>query len=342
VSDKSDNNNNRRRRVVIVTGSGRGIGKAIAIEFAKAGYYVMMNDFEQEEELKRTAEEISKLVAEDKEKNNNRVAYVVGDISQEQISISLIEETIKRFGRIDILINNAEIAEKPTMKKTTTPTTNEITTATTTATTSNATNSFNEQISPYFTLEEYEIADLYLKGIYLCIREAVKRMVMGVADKKEKNENDNKNNNNKRKKSNYSIINISSPYQSIPKPEADEYTFSMSGVDPFTSSRAGVKSLTKTVALQLAEKGIRVNAIAPGLIATDIINKELLEKEEKRKEKEKEIPFHRIGEPEEIAKIALFLASDDASYITGNMIYVDGGLSLSRSNYFLESKLEQD
>src|SRR5215216_1589660 len=310
------------------------------MEFAKAGYYVMMNDFEQEEELKRTAEEISKLVTDDKDNNNNRVAYVVGDISQEQISMSLIEETIKRFGRIDILINNAEIAEKPTMKKKsttnkTTPTTNEITT-------SNATNSFNEQISPYFTLEEYEIADLYLKGIYLCIREAVKRMVMRVADKKEKNENDNKNKNNKRKKSNYSIINISSPYQSIPKLEADEYTFSMSGVDPFTSSRAGVKSLTKTVALQLAEKGIRVNAIAPGLIATDILNKELLGNEEKRKEKEKEIPFHRIGEPEEIAKIALFLASDDASYITGNMIYVDGGLSLSRSNYFLESKLEQD
>jgi glucose 1-dehydrogenase len=65
-------------------------------------------------------------------------------------------------------------------------------------------------------------------------------------------------------------------------------------------------------------------------------------KVEEKKKKKKEIPFHRIGEPEEIAKIALFLASDDASYITGNMIYVDGGLSLSRSNYFLESKLEQD
>jgi glucose 1-dehydrogenase len=329
VSGKSDDNNNRKRRVVIVTGSGKGIGKAIAMEFAKAGYYVMINDFEKEEELKRTAKEISKLVADDKN-NNNRVAYVIGDISQEQISISLIEETIKRFGRIDVLINNSEIAKKPTTKKTT-PTTNEITT-------SNAANSFNEQISPYFTLEEYEIADLYLKGIYLCIREAVKRMVMGVANEKVKDEDEN----NKRKKSIYSIINISSPYQSIPKPEAEEYTFSMSGVDPFISSRAGVKSLTKTIALQLAEKGIRVNAIAPGLIATDIINKELLGKEEKRKEKEKEIPFHRIGEPEEIAKIALFLASDDASYITGNMIYVDGGLSLSRSNYFLESKLEQD
>jgi NAD(P)-dependent dehydrogenase (short-subunit alcohol dehydrogenase family) len=245
----------------------------------------------------------------------------------------LIEETIRRFGRIDVLINNAEIAEKPTMKKST-PTANEMTTAT-----SNVTNSFNEQISPYFTLEEYEIADLYLKGVYLCIREAVKRMIMEVSNEKNK-EGDN--NNRVEKKSIYSIINISSPYHSIPKPEADEYTLSMSGVDPFTSSRAGVKSLTKTVALQLAEKGIRVNAIAPGLIATDIINKELLKNEEKRREKEKEIPFHRIGEVEEIAKIALFLASDDASYITGSMIYADGGLSLPRSNYFLESKLEQD
>ena len=333
MSGKSDDNNNRRR-VVAVTGSGKCIGKAIAMEFAKAGYYVMINDFEQEEELKRTAEEISKLVGDDKENNNNnKVAYVVGDISQEQISISLIEETIKRFGGIDVLINNAEIAEKPTTTKKTTPqTTNEITTT-------NATNSFHKQISPYFTLEEYEIADLYLKGIYLCIREAVKRMVLKVSDEKKK---EGKHNNNKRKRNIYSIINISSPYRSIPKPEADEYTFSMSGVDPFTSSRVGVKSLTKTVALQLAEKGIRVNAIAPGLIATDIVNKELLENEEKRREKEKEIPFHRIGEVEEIAKIALFLASDDASYITGSMIYADGGLSLPRSNYFLESKLEQD
>jgi glucose 1-dehydrogenase len=331
VSGNSDNNN-RRRRVVVVTGSGKGIGKAIAMEFAKAGYYVMINDFEEEEELKRTAEEISKTVGNDKENNNNKIAYVVGDISQERISISLIEETIKTFGRIDVLINNAEIAEKVPAKKST-PTANEITT-----TTSNVTNSFNEQISPYFTLEEYEIADLYLKGIYLCIREVVKRMVMVVANEKEKEDDDN----SKRKKSIYSIINISSTYQSIPKPEVDEYTFSMSGVDPFTSSRAGVKSLTKTVALQLAEKGIRVNAIAPGLIATDIINKELLKNEEKRREKEKEIPFHRIGEVEEIAKIALFLASDDASYITGSMIYADGGLSLPRSNYFLESKLEQD
>jgi glucose 1-dehydrogenase len=183
---------------------------------------------------------------------------------------------------------------------------------------------------------------LYLKGAYFCIREAAKQMVITAYEEAEK-----KNITTKIAAGGgaYSIINISSPYKSIPKVEADAYTYSMSGVDPFTSSRVGIKALTKTVALQLADSGIRVNAIAPGVIATiDTINKQILEDEEgeKRKEKEKDIPFHRIGTPEEIAKIALFLASDDASYITGSLIYADGGLSLLRSNYFLEKDIEQD
>ena len=98
----------------------------------------------------------------------------------------------------------------------------------------------------------------------------------------------------------------------------------------------------KTVALQLAENGIRVNAIAPGDIATDIMKKQMNENKKKRMEREKNIPFHRLGTPEEIAKIALFLASDDASYITGSLIYADGGLYLSHSNYYLEKDIEQD
>jgi glucose 1-dehydrogenase len=314
--------NNNKKRVAVITGSGKGMGRAIAMEFAKAGYYVMINDLEQEEELKHTAEEISKKI-DDNDNNNNKVAYVVGDVSQEQIAISLIEETMRRFGRIDALINNAAISEKGSTKKT-----DELPT----------TNSFYKQASPYFTLEEYEIADTNLKGVYFCIREAAKQMTITAYEDEEKQ--------GIRTKIGaggaYSIINISSPYESIPKSEADTYTFSMSGVNPFTTSRVGIKALTKTVALQLAENGIRVNAIAPGIIATDIINKQILEDEEKRKEKEKEIPFHRIGTPEEIAKIALFLASDDASYITGSLIYADGGLSLPRSNYFLESDIEQD
>jgi glucose 1-dehydrogenase len=87
-----------------------------------------------------------------------------------------------------------------------------------------------------------------------------------------------------------------------------------------------MEMLTKTVALELADKGIRVNSIAPGAIATDM-NRELLENKEE-KEKKRQIPVHRIGKPEEIAKVALFLASDDAIYFAGTTIYAHGGLTL--------------
>ena len=88
-----------------------------------------------------------------------------------------------------------------------------------------------------------------------------------------------------------------------------------------------MEMLTKTAALELADKRIRVNGIAPGAIATDM-NRELLENQQEREKKEQQIPIHRIGNPEEIAKVALFLASDDASYISGTTIYADGGLTL--------------
>jgi len=85
--------------------------------------------------------------------------------------------------------------------------------------------------------------------------------------------------------------------------------------------------LTKNTAMEVAEKGIRVNGIAPGAIVTEM-NKDLLEDDQKKKEKEQRIPLKRIGQPEEIAKVALFLASDNASYITGTTIYADSGLTL--------------
>jgi glucose 1-dehydrogenase len=324
MPDKSEDNGSYRKRVVVITGSGKGIGRAIATEFAKSGYYTMINDLEQEEELKLVAEEISKKIGDN---NSNKVAYVVGDVSDEKIAIALIEETMRRFGRIDTLINTAAISEKVYTKRTDQ------------TTTASVANSLYKQASPYFTLEEYEIADTYLKGAYYCIREAAKQMVITAYEDKQ---DVTTRLGTFTGGGHYSIINISSPYDSIPKVEADIYTFSMSGVDPFTSSRVGIKSLTKTVALQLADNGIRVNAIAPGVIATDIIKKQMLEDEGKRTEREKSIPFHRIGTPEEIAKIALFLASDDASYITGSLVYADGGLSLSHSNYFLEKDIEED
>jgi glucose 1-dehydrogenase len=327
MPDKSEHTDSPRKRVVVVTGSGRGIGRAVATEFAKSGYYTMINDLEQEEEIKLAAEEIAKKIGDNN--NNNKVAYFVGDVSDEKIAVALIQEAMKRFGRIDTLINTAAISEKYTGR--------------TGQTSSNgaSANSLYKQASPYFTLEEYEVADTYLKGAYYCIKEAAKQMAITAYEDLDK-KGVTTNNGIVTTGSDYSIINISSPYESIPKIEADAYTLSMSGVDPFISSRVGIKSLTKTVALQLAENGIRVNAIAPGVIATDIVKKQMLEDKGKRIEREKNIPFHRIGTPEEIAKIALFLASDAASYITGSLIYADGGLSLSHSNYYLEKDIGED
>ena len=327
--------NNNNSKVVVVIGAGRGIGKAIAKEFAKNGYCVMINDFEKEEKLKNTAEEISKIIADNN--HNSKVAYIIGDVSQEQTCINLMEQTINIFGRIDVLINNASIAEKTAVGETNRTSRSSSSSPPPT----NLDTSQYKQTSFYFTLEEYEIADTSLKGLYLCIREAAKRMIIQSIKEEEEEVMKERKMGRRNNIPAYSIINISSSYDSIPKSEADAYTFSMSGVDPFTSSRAEVKALTKTVAFQLAQNGIRVNAIAPGLIATES-NIELLQNEKKRTEEEMEVPFHRIGQPEEIARIALFLASEDASYITGSLIYADGGLSLSRSNYYLESKIEQD
>ncbi len=96
---------------------------------------------------------------------------------------------------------------------------------------------------------------------------------------------------------------------------------------PYAASKGGMEMLTKTLALEVADKGIRINSIAPGAIAT-MMNLDILEDEKKRKDEENKIPMHRIGKPNEIGKVALFLASDAASYITGTTIYVDGGLTL--------------
>jgi NAD(P)-dependent dehydrogenase (short-subunit alcohol dehydrogenase family) len=112
--DGSDSSNNNFK-AALVTGAGRGIGKAIAKEFAKNGYCVMINDFEKEEKLKNTAEEISKIIADNNQ--NSKVACVVGDVSQEQTCVYLMKQTINIF-RIDVLMHaNASIAEKPATRE---------------------------------------------------------------------------------------------------------------------------------------------------------------------------------------------------------------------------------
>jgi glucose 1-dehydrogenase len=323
---------NKSKKVVVITRAANGIGKSIAVDFAKAGYIMMINDI-VERGLKQTVRDIlsslpQKINSKSMNKNtinqNSRISYFVGDISKEEVSISLMEETIKRFGTIDVLINNATISQQSIASQS-----YEMSAAAATNTNVNASTNYQDggQTS-YFTVEEYGMADTNLKGIYFCIRELVKQLL--IYKYLDSDGTVKKSNNNIKKKVDCSIINVASCYNTIPSSQFDAYTFSQSGVDPFTSSRSNIKSLTESIALQLADKGIRVNAIAPGVIDSDISN-EILEDDEKKDQVEREIPFQRIGQAQEIAKVALFLASEASSYVTGTMIYSDGGLSLRDS-----------
>ena len=141
------------------------------------------------------------------------------------------------------------------------------------------------------------VLDVNLRGAFLCAREAVKRFLTtgtrGV------------------------IINVSSVHQLIPKPNYLAYSM----------SKGGMESLTQTLALEYAGRGIRVNAVAPGATVTPI-NRAWVDNPVKRAMVESHIPMGRAGSADEMAGVTCFLASEDAAYITGQTIFVDGGLSL--------------
>ena len=273
--------NNNQNRVVVITGSSRGIGKAIAKEFAKNNYSILLNA-RDEKELLETVQEIKNEISDP-----SQVAYLTGDILEEKICISLIEEAINKFGRINVLVNNAGISGP-----------------------SQRTNNITSKDWDY-------VMGVNLRGTFLCTREALKYMT---SSSNSNNINHiNSNNKNHDYDKNFSIINISSVHESIPMPYSA----------PYSASKGGMEMLTKNIALEVAEKGIRINGIAPGAINTPM-NKDIMENPQKKKQEEEKIPMRRIGEPEEIAKVAFFLASTDASYITGTTVYVDGGLTLSQ------------
>lgn len=286
-------------RVVIITGLSQGIGQSILKDFVESGTNVLANS-PNEQELKKIVSSISDLNDYD---NNNRISYLVGDITEKGFAEVLMEEAIKKWGRIDILINNAKITNNPKIKCD-----DEVI--------SENKQQQREQPSSYFVPEEYETSDPMIRGIYYCIKAAVTRMLSN---------ND----------GNATIINISSCQGCLSQQSVNSYREDNFGVDPYVDSMARIETLTKSIALQLADKGIRVNGIVPGLVLDDI-DDELVKDVNKRNYKENEVPLGRIAKPQEISRAVLFLASKEASYITGVMIPVDGGLMLKRPNYFVE------
>ena len=254
-------NTKRIGKVAVITGSSKGIGRAIALAFAKSNTYsgIVVNA-RKREEAERVAKEVQDIG------NSNSIA-VIADVSQEADCIRLIDEIVKYYGRIDVLVNNAGIQQEVPFEDT--------------------------------SIEVWQkIIAVDLTGPFVCSREAVKHML------------------NQNPKGGC-IINISSVHQIIPKPH---YL-------PYATSKAGIEMMTKTLALELAHDNIRVNAVAPGAIETDM-NEELKEDRAELNKVLRRIPLRRIGTSEEVANMVEFLASDKASYVTGSTFFVDGGMTL--------------
>ncbi len=248
-------------KVAIVTGASKGIGKAIALKFATSRDYsgIVINSTNKEE---------AEVVVNEIINNDCDSIAIEADISKEDECIRLVEKTIKKFGRLDVLVNNAGIQSDIPMEK--------------------------------ISIKDwYKIVGVDLTGPFLCSREAIKYM--------EKQENP----------KGGCIINISSVHQTIPKPH----------YIPYSTSKAGLEMMTKTMALEFARKNIRANLVAPGAIDTDM-NRNLKQDKKELGKVIKQIPLGRIGNPEEVANVVEFLASDKASYITGTTVFVDGGMTL--------------
>jgi len=239
-------------KVAIITGSGRGIGREIAMAFASEGASVVVADVIGEN-AHRVVSEIAAA---------GGIAHAVQvDITDPDQVASMIQEALDRFGRLDILVNNAGVGlNKPFLTT---------------------------------TLEEWDRnISVNLTGTFLCAQAAARVMVEQGSGK---------------------IINIAS----ISGQRGGE------GRAAYGASKAGVILLTKVMAVELADKGLSVNAIAPGPVVTDMSNK--THTQATRRAYLERIPLRRYGERREIAAAAVFLASDESSFIAGHVLNVDGG-----------------
>lgn len=241
-----------KNKVAIITGSSRGIGKATAFLFANEGAKIVINCAEQLIDAERIASTIG----------NTQAIAVQADVSKEEDVKRLVSETINKFGKIDILINNAGAIFRES--------------------------DWKESVDVW-----HKALDINLTSAWLMIREVVPLMI---------------------KNGDGSIVNIASIYGFL----------GAAAVLPYSSAKGGLITLTKAFAKELAPT-IRVNAVAPGNVMTDMTKGA---GDKFIKLFEQQTPLKRSAEPGEIAKAISFLASDDASFVTGEVLVVDGGYSL--------------
>lgn len=244
-------------KVAIVTGSGRGIGKAIAMKLAEVGATIVINDFGDNAPVEQTVEEIKKL--------NRQATAVMADVSSSTDVARLIDITTTTYGKVDILVNNAGITR--------------------------------DQLAMRMTDEDWDkVITINLKSVFLCTRAVLRPML---------------------KQRSGRIVSISSIVGIIGN----------AGQANYASAKAGIIGFTKTIAKEVASRGITVNAVAPGFIDTPMTQ---ALPEERRQALMNSIPLGYLGTPRDVAETVAFLASEEARYITGQVITVDGGISLGK------------
>lgn len=244
-----------KNKVAIVTGAGQGIGKEIALSLAKEGAKVVVSDIT--DKINDVIKEIEKI--------GSQALAVKADVSNSKQTEELSKKTEKKFGRIDILINNAGIFP------------------------------FKKLLE--MKEEDWDkVLNVNLKGVFNCTKAVIPTMTKQKYGK---------------------IINITS---------IAGVKLGYVGLTHYCASKCGIVGFTKAAALELAPYGINVNAIAPGFIETP--GAKAISSGGDMKQFAKTVPLKRIGKPIDIANLVVFLASDESSYITGECIVIDGGLTI--------------
>ncbi len=242
-------------KVAVVTGGSRGIGRAIALEFAARGAAVVVNYHKSLE----AAEEVVRQI----QSAGGKAAAFQADVSDFKQAEALVKFAIETFGDLHILVNNAGITR--------------------------------DQLIMMMPESDWDaVINANLKSVFNCSKAAVKHMMRKRAGR---------------------IINIASVAGQMGNP----------GQTNYSASKAGQIGFTKALAREVAARNITVNAIAPGFVDTEILNampSETLEAALKM------VPLGRKGKPEEIAYAAAFLASEQAAYITGQTLGIDGGMAM--------------
>jgi 3-oxoacyl-[acyl-carrier protein] reductase len=240
-------------KVALITGGSRGIGRACALAFAKAGATVVFSYAGNEAAAKETVDLL--------QKSGGKVKALRFDVADTHACAEAVESVVKEFGKLDVLVNNAGVAVDGLVMRI-------------------RDEDWDKQL------------DTNLKGAFALIRAASRPMM---------------------KQKGGAIVNLTSVVGEMGN----------GGQAAYAASKAGLIGLTKSTARELASRGIRCNAVSPGFIGTDMTAH--LPEETKKKIVEA-IPLARLGTADEVANAVLFLASDAAAYVTGEVIRVNGGM----------------